>query len=107
MAVDRDGIIYVTDWGNNRLQVFDTEGSFVTKITGDATISKWGKDKLDANPEMYVERAIAQGQDQDKLFWDPVAVDVDDDGRVFVLETCRHRMQVYREVSPYFIGTRI
>ena len=51
-----DGIIYVADWLNNRLQVFDAEGSFVTTRTGEATVSKWGKEKLDANAEMWGER---------------------------------------------------
>ena len=49
VAVDQDGVIYVADWLNNRLQVFDPEGDFVTEKTGDATLSKWAKDKLDAN----------------------------------------------------------
>ena len=33
---------------NDRLQVFDPDGNSVAIMTGDATISKWGKDKLDA-----------------------------------------------------------
>ena len=49
VAVDRDGIIYVADWLNNRLQVFDVDGTFVTARSGDATVSKWGQAKLDAN----------------------------------------------------------
>ena len=50
VAVDQDGIIYVADWMNNRLQVFDPDGNFAAVKTGDATVSKWGKDKLDAQP---------------------------------------------------------
>ena len=107
VAVDKDGVIYVTDWGNNRLQVFDSDGSFITKMTGDATVSKWGKDKLDANPEMWAEREIAQGLDQEKLFWRPVALEVDDECRVFVAESARRRIQVYRKIPPYFTGIRL
>ena len=51
VAVDKEGIIYVTDWGNDRLQVFDRDGRFISKMAGDATMSKWGKQKLDANPD--------------------------------------------------------
>src|SRR6266581_1899318 len=34
VAVDNDGVIYVADWLNNRLQVFDSDGSFVTARIG-------------------------------------------------------------------------
>ena len=53
VAVDQDGVIYVSDWLNNRLQIFDETGKFIDLKTGEAGLSKWGKDKLDANPEMY------------------------------------------------------
>ena len=65
IAVDQDGVIYVADWMNDRLQVFDADGNFLTQRTGDATISKWGKEKLDANPEMWKEREIAQGLERE------------------------------------------
>jgi DNA-binding beta-propeller fold protein YncE len=71
VAVDKDGIIYVADWLNNRLQVFDPDGNFVTLRTGEATISKWGKDKLDANAEMWAERERAYGLEREKEFWGP------------------------------------
>ena len=99
VAVDQEGIIYVADYGNDRLQVFDFDGQFVTKMTGDATISKWAKQKLDANAEMWKEREEAHGLEQEKRFWGPIAVDVDGQGRVFVLELPRHRIQVYRKLD--------
>ena len=107
VAVDKEGIIYVTDWGNHRLQVFGADGSFITKMTGDATVSKWGKEKLSANPEMWKEREVAQGLEREKLFHTPVAVDVDDEGRIFIAETARHRVQVYRKQPAIFFGGRL
>ena len=107
VAVDKDGIVYVADWGNERLQVFDADGSFVTKITGDATMSKWGKEKLDADQEMWREREVAQGLEREKLFCGPIAVEVDDESRIFVLETVRSRIQIYRKIVPYFTGIRL
>ena len=107
VAVDKDGIIYVADWLNNRLQVFDRDGGFVTLKTGDATVSKWGKDKLDANPEMWGERERAPGLDREKDFWAPTGVEVDDDNNVFVCEGPRNRIQVYRKQSPTFMGPRL
>jgi hypothetical protein len=107
VAVDQDGIIYVTDWGNNRLQVFDADGRFVLVKTGDATISRWGKEKLDANAEMWQERERAQGLEREKLFWGPIAVEVDDENRIFVAETARSRIQVYRKQAAIFSGSRL
>ena len=107
VAVDKDGVIYVTDWLNDRLQVFDSDGTFLTLRTGDATVSKWGKDKLDANPEMWGERERAQGLDREKLFWGPTGVIVDDENQVFVCESGRHRVQVYRKQSNVFAGPRL
>ena len=107
VAVDEEGIIYGTDWGNDRLQVFSSDGSFVTKMTGDATISAWGKDKVDANPEMWQEREIAQGLEREKDFWGPIAVEVDSQGRIFVVDSARARIQVYRKQRPYFFGSRL
>lgn len=107
IAVDQDGIIYVVDWLNDRLQVFDAQGDFVTLRTGDATVSKWGKDKLDANAEMWQERQRAYGLEREKLFWGPTGVAVDDDNRIFVCESARNRIQVYRKQSPTFVGPRL
>ena len=107
VAVDKQGNIYVTDWMNDRLQVFDADGSFITKLTGDATVSKWGQAKLDANPEMWGERERAPGLERERLFWGPTAVEVDDEGRIFVADSGRSRVQVYRKQSPAFVGPRL
>jgi len=107
VAVDRDGVIYVADWLNDRLQVFDHEGNFVAAKTGEAGISKWGQDKLDANPEMWDERERAQGLEREKDFWGPTGVTVDDDGMIFVPESARNRIQVYKSQSPTFAGPRL
>lgn len=107
IAVDKDGTIYVTDFKNDRLQVFGPDGSFITKLTGEATVSKWGKEKLDANAEMWLQRQKAQGLPLEKKFWGPIAVEVDAEERIFVAETVRSRVQVYRKQIPYFVGDRL
>ncbi len=104
IAVDKEGIIYVTDWGNDRLQIFDTDGQFLTKFTGDATLSNLAKLKLDSNPDTWKEREISQYLEREKLFWRPRGLDVDDKGRVFVLDSTRSRIQVYRKLIPTFYG---
>jgi len=105
VAVDKDGTIYVTDWNNDRLEVFNSDGSFITQSSGEASLSKWGTNKLDGgNPEMWGERKIAQDLDREKLFWGPIAVEVDDQGRIFVVETARSRIQIFTKLYPMFYG---
>jgi len=105
VAVDKDGIIYVTDFKNDRLQVFDAEGKYITQMTGDATLSKWGRERLELDPGMMRGRERAQGlMEREKLFNGPIAVEVDDEGRVFVVETARQRLQVYRKQTAIFHG---
>ena len=95
VAVDKDGDIYVADCGNHRLQMFDARGDHIDTFLGEGSLSKWGKAKLDGNAYMYQEREVAYQLEREKLFRFPVAVDVDAEGRVFVVECGRQRIQVY------------
>ena len=104
VAVDKEGTIYVTDWGNERVQIFDRGGAFIAKLTGDATVSKWAKEKLDSNPDMWRAREVAHFLEREKLFQGPIAVEVDDQGRIFVVDCARSRIQVYKKIVPYFLG---
>ena len=99
VAVDSDGDIWVTDNRNDRVEVFGPDGSFLITLLGDATLTKMGIDQLDANTEMWEERAIADNFWMERLFWSPLAIDVDDDNRMFVSETCRGRIQIYQKES--------
>ena len=105
VAVDKDGTIYVTDFKNDRLQVFDADGDFITKLAGEATLSKWGRERVELDPVMMKGRERVQGlEEREKPFQGPIAVDVDDENRVFVVECARHRLQVFRKQSAIFAG---
>jgi len=105
VAVDKDGTIYVTDFKNDRLQVFDADGSFLTQLMGEATLSKWGRERVELDATMVRGREIAQGlEEREKRFQGPIAVEVDDEGRVFVVETARQRVQVFRKQTAIFQG---
>jgi len=107
IAVDRAGVIYVADWRNDRVQAFGDDGSFITKLLGEATVSKWGQEKLNASPEMWVQRQRSQGLEREKQFWGPSAIVVDTEDRLFVAESVRSRVQVYNKQIPIFIGDRL
>lgn len=109
VAVDCDGNIYVTDWGNQRVQVLDRDGRSLTGLRGQATLSPWASEYLEANADELRARETYEPVyrvDTDDphetsariepYFWDPVAVVLDAKGKLYVLETGRHRFQVYR-----------
>ena len=105
VAVDKDGLIYVADYKNDRLQVFGADGSFITKLSGQATLSKWGRERVELDPVALKGREMAQGlEEREKPFQGPIAVDVDDENRVYVVECARHRLQVFRKQTAIFNG---
>ena len=100
VCVDADGDIYVADWRNNRVQVLSPDGRFVAQMRGDHVLSPWGKDKLNSNPDMILQRSLAYGNDGgtfERSFAQPVAVKIDSQGRLVVLENWSGRMQVYEK----------
>ena len=111
VCVDDAGYIYVSDWGNERLQIFDPAGGFVQSLRGQATLSKWAMDFMSVNPDESNTREIANltpelpshfdtpyliSSQTEPYFWGPVSVRLDGEGRLFVVESNRHRIQVYQ-----------
>ena len=110
---DDDGYVYVADWGNHRIQVFDPDGEFVQSNRGQATVSKWAKDFLDTNKEEATARAESnldldpdlferdpneESSHIEKYFWGPSSIKLID-GHVYVVDTVRHRIQVFDVVA--------
>jgi DNA-binding beta-propeller fold protein YncE len=98
VSVDRDGRIYVADWGNERVTVFTPAGYPYTTLIGDSEMSKWGAEFLAANADLTEGRKIMADGTPEKRFWGPTAVEVDEQGRVLVVDSCRHRIQIYNRV---------
>jgi hypothetical protein len=115
VSVDGEGNIYIADWGNERVQVLGPDGSFLAKFRGESGLSKWGESYFIANQDELEERQKADLEPElnlsptadlreesasiEKFFWGPISVKVDDQGRLYVVESCRHRIQVYRKAS--------
>ena len=75
LAVDSQGRLYVSDTGNNRIQVFDSSGAYLTTIGG-----SWG---------------TRSGQ-----LRGPFGVAVDTNGNVYVTDRNNHRIQKFAPGVP-------
>jgi DNA-binding beta-propeller fold protein YncE len=108
MAVDKDGNIYVADWGNQRVQVVDSDGEYLDSHRGAAHLNPWSVEYLSSQDderaarESFVPVYDPDTDDQHEIsarmepyLWDPVAVELGEDGKVYVVETGRHRFQVF------------
>ena len=110
VAVDDDGYVYVADWANQRVQVLDPDGTFVQLTRGESTNSKWAEEFLDTNVEERAARAGAnlepdiefntddlheQSAHIEKYFWGPTHLVLDNDGHLLVVDSNRHRLQVF------------
>ena len=120
LAVDSEGNIYVADWGNEMVRVLASDGELLATLRGDSVTPQWADDYFLANPEEGALRQEAdlepllgtkikppEGQNQkesareesaniEKLFWGPTSVKLDGKGNILVVDSCRHRIQVYR-----------
>jgi DNA-binding transcriptional regulator/RsmH inhibitor MraZ len=82
-------------------------------LRGESRLSRWAEDYFIANQDELEERQRAdlepaldrltdepreESASIEKLFWGPTAVKVDTQGRIFVVDSCRHRIQVYEKV---------
>jgi uncharacterized protein (TIGR03663 family) len=78
IAAGPDGLLYVADSGNNRIQVLDAEGNFVRA---------WGSPGSEASQ-----------------FQEPWGIAVSDAGRVYVSDTWNHRIQVFDLEGDFLFG---
>jgi len=111
LSVDAEGNIYVADWGNERVQVLSQSGEMLASFRGDSVDSAWTKDYFLANPDEGAARRAAdlepvidppaerhreESANVEKLLWGPTAVKLDGQGRIYIVDSCRHRLQVYQ-----------
>lgn len=103
VAVDNDGDIYVADWGNHRISIFDRDGHPIANLMGDAQMmSKWGQQVIDANPDMRKALRRVRNLEPQWRFCFPTAVDFNPDtNEIIVADSQRNRLQIYRKVRDY------
>jgi DNA-binding beta-propeller fold protein YncE len=86
IAIDADGNVYVADHYNDRIQVFDSSGNFLTK---------WGRH--DAGPD----------PDPGKFYY-PNGVAVSDSGVIYVADGSNYRIQMFGDpLLDFFLGAPV
>ena len=111
LCIGGHGNIYVADWGNERVRVLSAEGEVLATLRGESQTPTWANEYFLANPEegaLRLEADLSPAVDPperrdreesanvEKLFWGPTAVKLDGQGNVLVVDSCRHRIQVYK-----------
>ena len=118
LCVDAERIIYVADWGNERVRVLSPEGELLATLRGESKTPTWANEYFEANPEegaLRLESDLSPSVDLpdgfgttsdreesanvEKLLWGPTAVKVDGLGNILIVDSCRHRIQVYRRAD--------
>lgn len=117
VAVDKEGNIYVTDTMNNRVQIFDGEGKFISMFgkagDGEGDFARPKGITIDPDGHIWVADAFTNriqifdreghllaffgtGGDLPGQFGVPSGVYVDKQNRAFVTEQLKGRLQVFR-----------
>jgi sugar lactone lactonase YvrE len=112
VVVSESGNVHVADWGNERIQVFNNSGDFLEINLGESELSGWAKDFFSVNVEEAQTRATANLHIEDipfsnmndrheisshieEYFWGPTSLNIGPDGKLYILECNRHRLQVF------------
>ena len=103
VAVDGDGDVYVMDWMNERVVIFDDKADPVATLRGDATgLSKWAQLSINANPDMAKAMRRVKTPEIQNYFRMPVGCAFDQaNNRLLVCDTLRSRVQVYHKDDDY------
>jgi DNA-binding beta-propeller fold protein YncE len=117
IAVDKQGLIYITDFGNFRIQIFDSDGNFINDFGsfGDSPgyLSRPKGIALDSKGHIYiVDSALCNFQIFDKngnfLFhvghlgqelgeFDlPVGIYIDEQDYIYIADQLNHRIQIFK-----------
>ena len=103
VAVDGDGDVYVVDWMNERVVIFNSEGKTMATLRGDASgLSKWAEMSINSNPDMGLARRRVYNPEIQNYFRMPVACIFDQPtNRLIICDTHRGRLQIYEKDTGY------
>lgn len=123
IAVDSRGDVFVTDTWNHRVQVFSSDGEFITMFgvfdTPNTPQSYWGPRDVgvDSHGNLYVvdtgNKRVVVFDDQLEFLGEfgiggyslgeldePVGIAIAEDGTIYLADTWNSRIQVFEELEP-------
>ena len=103
VAIDPEGDIYICDWANNRVQIYEQEGEFIASLIGDAQIpSKWNQQAINSSIDVIkARRRVASLEPEWRLAF-PVSVEFDEvNSRIIIADSQRWRVQIYNKMLDY------
>jgi len=103
VAVDGEGDVYVVDWMNERVVIFDDKAAPVATLRGEAAgLSKWAELSIAANPDMEKAMRRVKTPEIQNYFRMPLNCTFDQaSNRLLVCDSARSRIQVYHKDSDY------
>jgi hypothetical protein len=104
VAVDSQGDVYVTDWGNKRVQIYEPNGQFITSLFGETVEwSKWAQQDIEANSDIdkAMRRVSPERLAASARFLRPTGIAIDPEDRIIVAESHHYRLQVYQKMADY------
>ena len=106
---DKNGFYYVCDWGNQKIQIFEKDFNYCGFLRGEATISEWAKEYLEANidekkaresfvPVIPIDNLEPHEESAriESYFWDPTSIIIDNNQNLLVLDSNRNRIQIFK-----------
>ena len=118
IAIDSLGLVYVTDWGNHRIQKFTSDGNFISQFgskgsdpgqlnrphgitidtagTGLVYVSEWGNDRVSVftSDGVFVNSFGSEGSRIDQ-FYSPIGLKFDKKGFLYICDYCNKRVVIY------------
>ena len=103
VAVDGDGDVYVADWMNNRLVIFDADTKPISVIRGDAHgLGPWAERTVSVNPDVASARLRAKNPEAERYLRMPTSCVFDlTANRLIIVDTWRNRLQIYEKDRSY------
>ena len=115
VEIDPTGNLIIADWGNESIKIVSADDMLIQELRGEATLSVWAQEFMDSNLEEYDARKTANLESPaiegnnlnrhslsahvEKYFWGPTSVKLDSNSCLYVTDSNRHRIQIYKWMS--------
>ena len=95
--------MYICDWANDRVQLFNSEGKYLTSFVGDAQeLTKWAQEIVFTNPGAVRRRREVKNMEVEWRLGMPTALAFDTrNNRIMIVDTQRNRLQIYNKLKEY------